>query len=295
HIVVDPPDKEGRLAILKIHARDVPLADDVDLAVTAGRTPGFAGADLANLVNEAALLAARDDRDKVGSEHFSKAIDRVVAGLEKKKRLLNEDDKRRVAYHEVGHALAGILAGSDEHVHKISIVPRRFGALGFTMQNANDERQLMTKASIMAKMVGLLGGRAAEEVVFGEPSTGAQNDLQRATEMARSMIIDYGMSEKVGPVALNPSRKPAFIPDSPGGGKGHREIGDHLADLIDEETRRIVEEGLDKARTLLASNRPLLDRVAKRLIETEVLEGEELDRLLSEARPPSTIPGALSN
>ncbi len=284
-VLVDIPDRAGRRAILEVHSRAVPLAEDIDLDVLAARTPGFAGADLANLVNEAAILAARRERARVDMGCFSDAIDRVVAGLEKKNRLLNEDEKRRVAYHEVGHALAGVLAGGDDVVHKISIVPRGLGALGFTMQLPQEERYLMTGRSLRAKMVGVLGGRAAEEVVFGDPSTGAQNDLAKATDLARAMVIDWGMSDEVGPVAVSGRRQSTFLSAKDGTPVAlSREVGESLADTIDREVRRIVDEALGTARDLLRENREALDRIAERLLETEVLEGEELTALLAQAR-----------
>jgi cell division protease FtsH len=283
-VLVDRPDRVGREAILKVHVRQVKLDEEVDLSVVAARTPGFAGADLANLVNEAALLAARRGKEKVSMAELSDAIDRVIAGLEKKSRVITEKERRRVAFHEAGHALAGLLAGGDEVVHKISIIPRGMAALGYTMQLPTEERYLMTQSEIEAKLVGMLGGRAAEELVFGEPSTGAQNDLQRATDIARAMVIDYGMSEKIGPVSISSERKPIFL----GGADGHvsfaRDVGERLGDTIDEEVRRIVEHARQRAITLLRDNRDALDRVADALIEREVLEGEALEALLARAK-----------
>ncbi len=280
HVLVDRPDRAGRRAILEIHSKDVALAEDVDLDVIAARTPGFAGADLANLINEAALLSVRRDRETVDNKSLSDAIDRIVAGLQKKNRLVAPADRRRVAYHEVGHALSTVLGGSDEKVHKISIIPRGMGALGFTMQNPEEESQLLTQGALRAKLMGLLGGRAAEELVFGEPSTGAQNDLQRATEMARAMVVDYGMSDEVGPVALDRSRGPNFL----GVDDSRAKVGGELADKIDAEVRRIVEDALEGAGELLAENRDLLDRMTERLLERDELEGDELDGLLAEAQ-----------
>src|SRR2546428_8028049 len=194
-VLVDRHDRRGREAILRVHARDVKLAPGVDLAVIAQRTPGFAGADLANVVNEGALLAARRNHAAVQTEDLAEAIERVVAGLEKKNRIITDQEKERVAYHETGHAIVGEVMEGGERVHKISIVPRGVAALGYTMQLPTEERYLMTERELRAKLASLLGGRAAEEVVFGEISTGAQNDLQRATEIARAMVVDYGMSE----------------------------------------------------------------------------------------------------
>ena len=284
-IVVDRPDRIGRQAILDVHSREVKLAEDVNLVEVAMQTPGFAGADLANLVNEAALHAVRHGRETVEGQDFSSAIDRVVAGLEKRSRILSDGERRRVAYHEVGHALAGVLAGTDEEVRKISIVPRGIGALGFTMQLPTDERYLMTESAIRAKLVSLLGGRAAEEVVFGEPSTGAQNDLQKATDIARAMVVEYGMSEVVGPVSVGGDRRPVFLNDSSGGGMAlPREVSEQLAARIDTEVLRIVDESLDRARTLLRNNRDSLQTIAEFLLEKEMLEGEELRDQLAAAR-----------
>jgi cell division protease FtsH len=278
-VLVDRPDRAGREAILRVHVRGVKLADDVDLTIIAARTPGFAGADLANLVNEAALLAARREQAEVTRAEFSDAIDRVVAGLEKKNRLIGEEEKKRVAYHEVGHALTGYLAGGDDEIHKISIVPRGISALGYTMQLPTEERYLMTESDIRAKLVGLLGGRAAEEVVFGESSTGAQNDLQKATQIARAMVVDYGMSERVGPVSVARSSRPVFLAE--GEARLAGDTGQTLADTIDEEVRRIVEEARARATKLLRDHRAALERIAQRLLEKEVLEGPELAELLA--------------
>jgi len=280
-VLVDRPDRAGREAILRVHVKGVSLADDVDLEELAKRTPGFAGADLANLVNEAALLAARHDAAAVTMKHFSAAIDRVVAGLEKKNRLMDEEERERIAYHEVGHALATTLSGSEDRVHKISIVPRGMAALGYTMQLPDQEKYLMTEAQIRVRLRGLLGGRAAEEVVFGEPSTGAQNDLQKATDIARAMVTEYGMSERLGPVHLARERRPVFLGEGPGGMGG--EHGDRVADEVDQEIRTIVARALEEAKALLADNRATLDTITRRLLDAEQLEGDELSDLLAEA------------
>ncbi|MEM6962873.1 MAG: ATP-dependent zinc metalloprotease FtsH, partial [Myxococcota bacterium] len=236
-VTVERPDRDGREAILKVHIRDVKTADDVDLNTIAKRTPGFSGADLANLVNEAALLSARDELEKVSMHSFSEAVDRIIAGLKKKNQHYSDEEKRRVAYHEVGHALAGTLAGSSDVIHKISIVPRTNGIGGFSMQVPERDEILLTRKKIRAKLVGVLGGRAAEEVVFGEPSTGAGNDLQKATEIARAMVVEYGMSDRVGPIGVTP-RQQSFLYQ----GRGmsvRREVGEARADTIDSEVRRI--------------------------------------------------------
>ena len=289
-VLVDRPDRAGREHILRVHARGVPLEDDVDLTVLAARTPGFVGADLANLVNEAALLAARREKERVSMIEFSEAIDRVVAGLEKKTRLIKDDEKRRVAYHEVGHALAGFLAGGEDTIHKISIVPRGMAALGYTMQLPTEERYLMTESAIRAKLVGLLGGRAAEEVVFGEPSTGAHNDIEKATDIARAMVVEYGLSEAVGPVSVSSERRPMFLGgrEGPGGFKMGRDVGDELSNTIDQEIRRIVEEARARAIRLLRDNSDSLEKIAEVLLEREVLEGPDLDKLLADAKQTHT-------
>ncbi len=283
-VLVDRPDRVGRRQILEVHSRKVRLDPSVDLETIAARTPGFAGADLANLVNEAALLAAREDRETVKVEDFSNAVDRVIAGLEKKSRIISEDERRRVAYHEVGHALAGTLVGTDDRVHKISIIPRGMGALGYTMQLPTEERYLMTASQIEAKLVGLLGGRAAEELVFGEASTGAQDDLRKATDIARAMVVEYGLTEAIGPVSLG-NERPSFLG---GGAPGFGPVmGEQLTNAIDAEIRRIVEGAKREASRLIGAHRPDLERITERLLELEVLEGEELDALLEEAREGS--------
>ncbi|NIP82705.1 MAG: cell division protein FtsH, partial [Gemmatimonadetes bacterium] len=198
-VVVDRPDRQGREAILRVHAKDIRLAKDVDLEVLARRTPGFVGADLANLLNEGALLAARKDKTEVGMEDLDAAIDRVIAGLEKKNRLVNEKERRIVAFHEAGHAIVAERVEHADPVHKISIIPRGVGALGYTQQLPEDERYLLQKQELLDRMAVLLGGRVAEEIVFEEISTGASNDLERVAEMARNMVRQYGMSETLGP------------------------------------------------------------------------------------------------
>jgi cell division protease FtsH len=286
-VLVDRPDRQGREHILRVHARHVKLASDVDITAIAQRTPGFAGADLANLVNEAALLAARSGREKVTMGDFSSAVDRVIGGLERKSRIITDDEKRRVAFHEVGHALAGTLAGRQDAVHKISIVPRGFAALGYTMQLPTEERYLMTESAIRSKLVGLLGGRVAEQLVFGEVSTGAQDDLRKVTDIARAMVTEYGMSDAVGPVSVSSERRPLFLQGKEGSSGGvsfGRETGDRLADTVDQEVRRIVDEAIAEAHRLLEQNRESLDKLAGKLIDREVLEGEELTALLERAR-----------
>jgi len=274
HILVDRPDLAGRIAILKVHTKSVVLAPDVNLEVVARRTPGFTGAELANLVNEAALLAARKDKQQVGNEELDEALDRIVAGLEKKNRVLNEKEKRTVAYHESGHALVAAFRRTAEPVHKISIVPRGIGALGYTQQLPTEDRYLMSKTELLEKIDVLLGGRAAEEIVFGDITTGAQNDLQRATDIARSMVTLYGMTEKLGHVTYQPPPNP-FLNSIGQQPPTNREISDETARRIDEEVREIVENRMKGASETLQQHEELLHLVAERLLEKETLEKEE--------------------
>ena len=277
-VLVDRPDINGREAILKIHSRKVVLSPEVDLKKIAARTPGFVGADLANLVNEAALLAARKNKEEVTSAEFDEAIDRVVAGLEKKKRVMSPKEKEIVAYHESGHA---IVAESVEHadpVHKISIIPRGVAALGYTQQQPTEDRYLMTKSELLDRMGVLLGGRVAEELVFGEISTGAQNDLQRATDIARSMVTEYGMSARLGLVAYERERRPMFLPESfTSGGKTYSE---EKAAEIDGEISTVVEDTHQRVRGILGEKREVLNTLAKLLLEKEIVQGDEMRALL---------------
>jgi cell division protease FtsH len=283
-VLVDRPDLKGREAILHIHARDVKLADTVDLKTTATRTPGFAGADLANLVNEAALLAARRNSTVVEQEDFSEAIERVVAGLEKKSRVLNDKEKKIVAYHEVGHALVGaIMPGTDE-VEKISIVPRGMAALGYTLQLPTEDRFLRDEAELKGQIATLLGGRSAEEIVFGSITTGASNDLQRATDLAEQMVTTYGMSQVLGPLAYDRAQRNAFLEG--GMPNARRPISEETAKAIDEEVKSIVEEGHRRALDILKQNRELLETLAQQLMEAEVIEGPPLRDQLKQVQDP---------
>ena len=293
-ILVDRPDRAGRAQILRVHSRSVQLDNSVDLDTVAARTPGFAGADLANLVNEAALLAARGGHTSVSMADFSNAIDRVVAGLQKKSRLITDHERQRIAYHEVGHALASVLAGSDERVHKISIVPRGMSALGYTMQMPTRDRYLVTETELHTKLVGLLGGRAAEELVFGEASTGSQNDLQKATEIATAMVTEFGMSQEVGLVSVRKEPRGMLLGGSDWAALGGAQGGGRLADAVDAEVRRIVKAAHDKARSLLRGQRSALDRIAARLMEAEQLEGAELESLLESVAPEDPAPDPVS-
>jgi cell division protease FtsH len=277
-VLVDKPDVKGRDAILRIHAKGVKTGPDVDLKVVAQRTAGFAGADLANLVNEAALLAARNDKTEVGMKEFEMAIDRLIAGLEKK-RVMSTKEREIVAYHESGHAIvASVLPGLDP-VHKISIVQRGFGALGYTMQLPLEDRYLLTKGDLLSQIAVLLGGRTAEEIALSDISTGAQNDLQRATDMARAMVTEFGMSDALGAINYEGSKRPRFLDLGMGNERGL--YSEPTAEKIDAEITRIVSEAHDKARTILSSNREKLEKVTRRLLEVEVMEGEELRTLLA--------------
>jgi cell division protease FtsH len=276
-VLVDRPDINGREAILKIHSKNVVLGPEVDLRKLAGRTPGFVGADLANIINEAALLAARNDKEMVELADFDEAIDRVVAGLQKKNRVMNAQEKEIVAFHESGHA---IVAESVEHadpVHKISIIPRGVAALGYTQQQPTEDRYLMTRSELLDRVAVLLGGRVAEELVFKEISTGAQNDLQRATDIARSMVTEYGMSDRLGLVSYERPRQPMFLPENFSPGKNYSEA---KAAQIDEEVTRFVEEAHQRVHKILSERRTVLDDLAHLLSEKESVQGEELRQML---------------
>ena len=279
-VLVDRPDINGREAILKIHSKNVVLGPEVDLRKIAGRTPGFVGADLANIINEAALLAARNDKEMVELADFDEAIDRVVAGLQKKNRVMNAQEKEIVAFHESGHA---IVAESVEHadpVHKISIIPRGIAALGYTQQQPTEDRYLMTRSELLDRLAVLLGGRVAEELVFKEISTGAQNDLQRATDIARSMVTEYGMSDRLGLVSYERPRQPMFLPENFSPGKTDSEA---KAAQIDDEVTRFVEEAHQRVIKILAERRAVLDDLAHLLSQKESVQGEEIRKMLSES------------
>jgi len=282
-VLVDRPDLSGRQAILDIYAQKVKLSKDVDLTAIAARTPGFAGADLANLVNEAALLAARNDRKAVIQEDFAEAIERIVAGLEKKSRVLNDKEKTIVAYHEAGHAIVGAVMPGSNPVAKISIVPRGMAALGYTLQLPTEDRFLLNEDELKGQIATLLGGRSAEEVVFGNVTTGASNDLQRATDLAERMVTSYGMSDVLGPLAYEKGQQSNFL-DS-GMANPRRAVSDQTAEAIDREVKDIVESAHQQARTILAKNRELLEAMAQTLLEKEVIDGDALNQLLDQAQP----------
>jgi len=277
-VVVDKPDLRGREAILRLHARSVVLASGVDLSVIAARTPGFAGADLANIVNEAALLAARKEKNAVEMSDFEEAIDRVVAGLEKKSRVLSEKERDIVAHHEMGHALVATSVAHADPVHKVTIIPRGVAALGMTYQLPTEERFLMTRSELEDRIAVLLGGRVAEELVYGEVSTGAHNDLERATELARLMVTKYGMSERVG-LATYGERHGLFLKG--GGIGGEREYSEATARTIDEEVRALLDRTHDRVSGMLTTKKAVLVAAAHELKRTETLEGERLRRALA--------------
>jgi len=276
-VLVDRPDLPGRLKILEIYAQKVKLGPDVDLKAIATRTPGFAGADLANLVNEAALLAARNKRETVAQEDFYEAIERVIAGLEKKSRVLSDKEKKIVAYHEVGHALVGAVMPGGGKVAKISIVPRGMGALGYTLKMPTEDRFLMDEQEFRQQIAMLLGGRAAEEIVFGTVTNGASDDLRRATDLAERMVTTYGMSKVLGPLAYEKGQQNNFLGN---GNNERRLVSDETAKAIDQEVREIVENGHQQALDILNNNRELLENIAQKILATEVIEGEELEELL---------------
>ncbi|MFL6791031.1 MAG: ATP-dependent zinc metalloprotease FtsH [Bradyrhizobium sp.] len=281
-VLVDRPDKKGRADILKVHMKKVQLAPGVDAEAVAALTPGFTGADLANLVNEAALLATRRGAEAVAMTDFSNAVERMVAGLEKRNRLLNAKEREIVAHHEMGHALVALSLPGVDPVHKVSIIPRGVGALGYTIQRPIEDRFLMTKEELENKMAVLLGGRAAELIVFGHLSTGAADDLRRVTDIARSMVTRYGMSEKLGSIAYD--RDPGnFLAgsDRPFPVR-EREYAEETAAAVDHEVRAIVERVFDRAQGILKARRAILDRAARKLLEKETLEQSDLEALVRE-------------
>ena len=291
HVLVDRPDYKGREAILKVHSKKIKMEDDVNLGRIAKLTPGFVGADLANLVNEAALLAARNGKSAATMVEFEESIERVVAGLEKTSRLIHEDEKQRVAYHECGHALVASSLPQTDPVHKISIIPRGFGALGYMLQRPEDDRHLVTQTERFNRIAVALGGIAAEEAVFDETSTGAQNDLEQATEIARRMVMEFGMSPKLGRVNYRESKRSPFLRGAMQGSAEHLHAEQTMRE-IDLEVRRIVDEAMDTARDILKNRRPALERMTQELIECEVMNSEKLAEILDEFRTgPQLKPG----
>ena len=279
-ILVDRPDKNGREAILKVHLKNVQYESNLDVAKIAAMTPGMVGADLANLVNEAALLAVRRNKDKVTMSEFEEAVERVVAGLEKKNRLINPKEREIVAYHEMGHALVALSLPDTDPVQKITIIPRGIAALGYTMQVPTEERFLMKKTELLNRIAILLGGRAAEEIIFGDISTGAHNDLARATDIARSMVKEYGMSAKVGHVYFAREKQSRFL-NIPGY-QGAVEYSEATAEMIDSEVREIIKQQYETAHNILDAKKTLLKKSAELLLEKETIEGDILKQLIAE-------------
>ncbi|WP_342349112.1 ATP-dependent zinc metalloprotease FtsH [uncultured Nitrospira sp.] len=286
-VLVDRPDRPGRAAILAIHAKNIQVAPDVDLDKIAAMTPGMVGADLANVVNEAALLAIRRSRETVEHRDFEEAVERVIAGLEKRNRVLSVEERRRVAHHEVGHALVAMSLPGSDPVQKISIIPRGVAALGYTLQLPIEDRYLFTRSELENRIAVLLGGRMAEELVFGEASTGAADDLQKATRIAKRMVKDFGMSDMLGTVALDDSVQPNFLKNMEG--SSAPTYSEHTAQQVDQEVRRLIEEQGIRVRELLTRLRPVLLTGAETLLKAEVMMGEELMALLH-AKEEEPIP-----
>jgi len=277
-VVVPLPDVKGREAILKVHTRNTPLDPDVDLGVIARTTPGFTGADLENLINEAALLAARKGRDRVGMEELEAAKDKVLMGTERKSMIISEEERRDTAYHEAGHALVAKFTPGADPIHKVTIIPRG-QALGLTQQLPMDERHIYSKDYLLANITTLMGGRAAEEVVLKRFTTGAGNDIERATEIARKMVCEWGMSEKLGPLTFGRKDEQVFL------GKDlvlQRNFSEETAQQIDAEIRRIVTDCYERAKRTIVSHLDLLHKLASALLERESLTGEEVDQIIAE-------------
>ncbi|MEX0991582.1 MAG: ATP-dependent zinc metalloprotease FtsH [Actinomycetota bacterium] len=292
-VVVDRPDLRGRERILQVHARGVAIDPSVDLKVLATRTAGFTGADLANVVNEAALLAARREKNSVPMVELEEAIDRVVAGLERKSRVMSDKEREIVAKHEMGHALVALSVENADPVHRVSIIPRGAAALGMTMQRPLEDRYLMTEPELRDRLAILLGGRTAEEICFGEISTGAQNDLEKATEIARAMVVEYGMSPKVGPLSFGTDgfRSPEGRALFPGQGK---EMSEATAEVVDQEVARLVNDAHERARSALLQRRDLMERLSELLMVNEVIEGRELVEYVQGVRPVPTREEAIA-
>jgi cell division protease FtsH len=291
HVLVDRPDVRGREEILRVHVANVKLDPAVDLGQIARITSGFVGADLANLVNEAALLAARNDKHSVGMDEFNEGVERVTAGLEKKKRVIHEDEKKRVAYHEAAHALVAFSLPNTDPVHKVSIIPRGLAALGYTMQRPEDDRYLLTQSELESRIQVLLAGTIAEEAVYADVSTGAQNDLERASEIARSMVMDYGMS-RLGRVTYRESPRSPFLAGAGADLGVARSHSEQTAREIDQEVRRIIDEAMEKVRRIIEARRAALEAVTRRLMECEVIDGSELrDIVEASTGAPQLVPG----
>ncbi|WP_045222006.1 ATP-dependent zinc metalloprotease FtsH [Desulfonatronum thioautotrophicum] len=286
HVLVDTPDVNGRKVILELHARKIRLSGQVDLAVVARMTSGFSGADLANVINEAALLAARKEKNEVGLEELEESVERIIAGLEKKSRVINPKEKEIIAYHETGHALVAAFTPGADRVKKITIIPRGIGALGYTQQLPTEDRYLMTRQELQGKIDVLLGGRVAEQLIFDEISTGAQNDLQRATDIARAMVAELGMGKTLGLSTYPRQRKPAFLkaeqPPFPG-----KEYSEATAAQLDEEVRELLEDRKARVWNVLSEHEQILRKIAERLLETEVLDEQEFKKFIQTTKKES--------
>jgi len=283
-VVLDRPDMRGREAILKVHSKGKPLAPDVDLAVLSRSTPGFVGADLENLVNEAAILAARRNKKVIGKSELEEAIERVIAGPERKSRLISEEEKRIVAYHEAGHAVVMNALPQADPVHKVSIIARGMAG-GYTLALPEEDRTLMPRKKLIADMIGLLGGRAAEELVFDDITSGASNDLERVTRMARAMVTRLGMSKQLGPMVYGQKEELIFLGREI---SEQRDYSESVAEEIDSEVRRLVAEAYDKAREILSDYREKLDSVAQRLLEVETISREEFEQIFPPPYPKTS-------
>ena len=283
-VLVDRPDKKGREDILRVHLKKIKMVDDLDVEKIAAMTVGMVGADLANLINEAALLAVRRDKKLVEMADFEEAVERVMAGLEKKNRLIHPEERKIVAYHELGHAIVALSLPGTDPVHKISIIPRGIAALGYTMQVPTEDRFLMKRTELLNRIASLLGGRAAEEVIIGDVSTGAHNDLARATDIARSMVKEYGMSEKLGQVYIAREQRPQFLNVMP---EGCRDVSEATAELIDAEIREIIGKEYARALKIIKSNKDVIEKGAALLLEKEKIEGDELKALMEETAKPA--------
>jgi len=274
-VMLDRPDVRGREAILKVHVRGKPLAADVDLSALARATPGFVGADLENLVNEAAILAARRNRKVIGQSEFEESIERVIAGPERKSRLISDDEKRIVAYHEAGHAVVMQAIPEADPVQKVSIIARGMAA-GYTLSLPAEDRTLMARKKLMADMIGLLGGRAAEEIVFDDITSGAGNDIERVTQLARTMVTRLGMSPELGPMVYGQKEELIFLGREI---SEQRDYSEAVAEKIDMEVRRLVNEAYEKAKSILITYRDRLDAVAERLLEVETISHDEFNQI----------------
>ncbi|MFN5707773.1 MAG: ATP-dependent zinc metalloprotease FtsH, partial [Planctomycetota bacterium] len=290
HVLVDRPDIQGREDILKVHVKNVKLDPSVDLKKIAAISPGFGGADLANLVNEAALLAARNEKSSVGMVEFNEAVERVTAGLEKKKRVMSAEEKQRVAYHEAGHALVAFSLPNTDPVHKVSIIPRGLAALGYTMQRPDSDRYLMTQSELESQLQILLAGTIAEELIYEDISSGAQNDLERVTDISRAMVMQFGMS-RLGKLNFKETRTSPFLSGAVTEDHG-RTYSEKTAQEIDDEVRRIVAQAVERVRRILQARKPSLIALTNRLMEIESVDAVELKRIIDESSPgPWVVPG----